>query len=149
LALWRDLSALTVELSDPAAPMGMVATKDTLDLQLRDSYGFRLGGELRPVTGLWVAVGVGYDRTPVRRGWLQPVVPDDDRVRVSAGIGYRWRCFEGGVGYAADVVLARTSSNPDPGMATYSGVRHVVTLALGVRFEQLGPKQLPAAFVAP
>jgi long-chain fatty acid transport protein len=146
LALWHDSSSLTVDFQDPAAGAGVVPTRDSLPLNLRDGYGFRLGGELRPITGLWLALGVGYDRTPVRRGWLQPVIPDNDRVLVGVGAGYRWRCFEAGVGYSAQVVLARTSTYPDPPAATYSGVRHVLTLALGVRLERLGPKNLPPPF---
>jgi long-chain fatty acid transport protein len=138
LALWDGLSSLALTYTDA---MGM-DQKLALDLSQRDGYGFRLGATVRPLEHLWLAAGVGYDRTPVRRGWLQLVTPDDDRVVVGVGVGGEWRWLTLGAGYSAQVLTSRTSTYPlDPGAPwTFSGVHHVVTLALGVRISNPPPK---------
>ena len=139
LALWSDLHNLTISYTDPAAGMGAMETKDTLALNQRDSYGFRLGGEYRLIDErLRVRLGVGFDTSPVRRGWLQPFTPDSSRVAVGAGLGYHYGLCGFDVGYSAQIVLSRTSSNPDPGSATYSALRHVISIALEVRLDELG-----------
>ena len=139
LTLWSDLHNLTLSYTDPSAGLGAIATKDTLALNQRDAYGFRVGGEYRFLgEQVRVRLGVGFDTSPVRRGWLQPFTPDSNRVIIGAGLGCHHGIFGVDVGYSAQIVLDRTSSNPDPGLATYSAVQHVISLALQVRLEELG-----------
>jgi len=143
VTLWHDLSQLSVAFVEPRAdPATTLPVKDIVDLSLRDSFGFRLGGEYRPTDSLWLALGLGYDRTPVRRGWLVPLYPDNDRVLVGVGLGGHWKWIELGAAYSAQIVTSRTSTNPVPPMATYDGVRHVLTVALGAHFPQLLAKKI-------
>jgi long-chain fatty acid transport protein len=143
VAVWHELQSLTVSFLDPMAnPATTQPVKDTIDLNMRDSYGFRAGAEYRPTDYFWLAAGLGYDRTPVRRGWLQPIIPDNDRVLVGVGMGGTYRFVDLGASYSAQVITSRTSSNPIPGNATYSGVRHLLTLNVGLRFPQLLEKRI-------
>jgi long-chain fatty acid transport protein len=138
VTLWSDLRSFSAEFSDPSASGGQSKT-DRIDLEERDAFGVRVGAEYRALEErLRVRLGAGYDRTPVRRGWLGPLTPDNDRVIASAGVGWHQGPFGVDAGYSAQVLLSRTSSNPDPGSATYSGVRHVISLAVELRLEELG-----------
>lgn len=147
VTLWHDLNQLTVSFSQPRSdPSVDPPVKDGADLNMRDSFGFRLGGEYRPTDTFYMALGIGYDHTPVRRGWLQPLIPDNDRVLVGVGMGGHYKWLDIGASYSVQVVTSRTSSNPVPGMASYDGVRHILSIAFGVRFPQLLAKKIAPKF---
>ena len=139
LTLWHDLGAFNRKFTDPNAGQSVMPTTDSLTLNQRDSWAVRLGGEYRLLDEkLRVRLGVGFDTSPVRRGWLGPLTPDSNRVIAGAGLGYAFGVLSADVGYSVQFVLERTSTNPDPGMASYSAVRHIVSAALTVRLPDFG-----------
>jgi len=53
-----------------------------------DSWVAHLGGEYRLESGLGVRAGFYYDTTPVQDGFMTAETPDNDRIGLTAGIGY-------------------------------------------------------------
>ena len=138
LSLWSDLHTLTFRFVDPSAPSGTQPTVDAIDANLRDSVGVRAGAEARLLSGrLPLRLGLGFDTSPVRRGWLQPLFPDSNRVLVGLGAGYHFGAFGVELGYAVEVLLDRPTTYPFFA-AHYSAVRQVISLALTARFDDLG-----------
>jgi long-subunit fatty acid transport protein len=134
VALSSQTKSLDLKFDDPNM------TVVPLELNQRDSYGVRSGAEYRFLDGKMVArLGLGWDRSPVRRGWLGPLTPDSDRVVIGLGVGATMGLLSIDAGYSAQIVLARTSSNPVPGMTSYDALRHLIAISLTVRLPRLGP----------
>jgi long-subunit fatty acid transport protein len=83
-----------------------------------------------------VRLGIGYDTSPVPRSTLGPLLPDTDRVLVSAGVGLRWHWLSADLGYLLAFLLKTTSTNPDL-IATYETFGQVISLSLTARFEEV------------
>jgi long-chain fatty acid transport protein len=132
VTFWRDLNQLTALYQPVGADPSRVPDQVTLDLNLRDAYGFRLGGELRLLEDrLRLRLGVGFDVSPVRRGWLQPLWVDNHRVLVGAGFGYHHGMIGVEAGYSIQIQTGRTSSYPFLPVA-FGGLTHTASLALVV-----------------
>lgn len=131
VSIWRDLQALAVTLTDPAAPPGTAPTVDTIPLNLHNTWGLRGGAQYGFLSEdrLKLRLGVGYDTTPVPTSTLGPLLPDTDRVLVSVGAGYRWGFVTVDVGYMAVFLLKETSTNPNL-IATYQSFGQVVALSV-------------------
>jgi long-chain fatty acid transport protein len=128
VTVWSSLQQLVVNFDKPGTP----ALAQTL--AWRDSVSVRLGGQLVPVDGLALRLGVGYEKSPVPIDTLDPTVPVSDRYLVTGGVGYTVPTGKAhglgfGVGYIAGISADRTATRPDfP--ATYSQVVHLVSLAV-------------------
>jgi long-chain fatty acid transport protein len=139
VALSSDLHTLLVTYSDPANAKDKPAI--AIDTNQRDAWGVRGGAEYRLADDKWrVRLGLGYDSSPVRRGWLGPIQPDSQRVVVGVGFGGTFGDVAVDFGYSAQVVLSRTSSNPVPGMTTYDTLRHLLALSISLKLPNLGPR---------
>ncbi|MCG8306599.1 MAG: outer membrane protein transport protein [Cytophagales bacterium] len=53
-----------------------------------DSWVLHLGGEYAFETGLQLRAGVYYDKTPVQDGYMTAETPDNNRIGLTAGLGY-------------------------------------------------------------
>lgn len=138
VTLWRDLQALTLTLTDPAAPPGTTPQSQALPLLLHNSWALRFGGELRLVGGhLHVRLGLGYDSTPLPLVALGPLLPDAPRMEVSAGLGWHEHWISLDIGYMAVILFKETSTSPDF-RATYDSNGHVLTVSGTVRFGGVG-----------
>jgi long-chain fatty acid transport protein len=142
--LWHDIATLTLQQSGGAMTMSTQAVLD-----LHDSWGVRVGGELRVISDgrLRIRLGAGWDQTPVPAATLGPLIPDSDRVVVGGGLGYHAKRYSIEAGYLAAILLKSTSQNPDL-HATYSTVGHVVSAAFTLRFSDVGGKKLSGNEVA-
>ena len=80
--------------------------------------------------------------SPLPSTTLTPLYADADRVLVGAGLAFRFPLLGLAIvgieaGYQAQVWLDRTASNPDfP--AAYSGLGHIINVALTARLPELG-----------
>lgn len=54
----------------------------------KDSWVFHLGGEYRFESNVQVRAGAYYDKTPVKDGYMTAETPDNNRIGLTAGIGY-------------------------------------------------------------
>jgi long-subunit fatty acid transport protein len=140
VTIWSDLKLLDIALVDRDAPEGTPATLQTYNFTLRDSVGVRLGGEQRLLgERVRLRLGLGFDTTPVRRGWLGPLIPDAYRATVGLGAGYHHGAIGLDVGYALAIVTPRTSNDP-AFPSTYQSLVHVVSIALLIQLHDLGPR---------
>jgi len=53
------------------------------------SYNIRVGGQYKITDAFAARLGANYGKTPVKDGYVTPDVPDNDRVGISAGLGYK------------------------------------------------------------
>ncbi len=138
LTLWSDLSTLELQLTDRDAPAGAKPVSDARDLSLRDSVGVRLGCEHRLLNErLRVRLGIGFDTSPVKRGWLGPQVPDSNRVSVGVGFAYRLGAIGIDASYGIGIGLSRQSTDAALPI-TYMSLQHVVAVALVVHLKEFG-----------
>lgn len=54
-----------------------------------DSYIARFGGEYKLLSNVDIRAGITYDKNPVRDPYVDPTLPDSDRIGFNLGIGYR------------------------------------------------------------
>jgi long-subunit fatty acid transport protein len=140
VTLSSDFPSLDIKFNDSSNPKA-APTAVSLQTNQRDTWGLRAGGEYRFFDGkLRARLGLGWDQTPVRRGWLGPLTPDNQRVVVGAGLGGTFGDVSVDAGYSAQIVLQRTSSYPVPGMASFDAVYHLVGLTVSVRLPGVGPR---------
>jgi long-chain fatty acid transport protein len=138
VTLWRDLQMLTLTLTDPNAAAGASPQTQSLPLLLHNSWALRVGGELRLLGGrLHLRLGAGYDSTPLPTETLGPLLPDSQRMEISAGIGWHAHWIALDAGYMAVVLFKETSRNPDL-LASYESNGHVLTVSATVRFGGVG-----------
>jgi long-chain fatty acid transport protein len=134
VSLWRDLSQLTLTLTDPATNM---SNATTLPLSFHNTWALRGGVQYGFLQDrLRVRLGAGYDTTPVPTSTLGPLAPDANRGLVSAGIGAHWRWMSVDVGYMA-VFLLKTTSNNHDFVATYESFGQVISASLTVQLERV------------
>lgn len=53
-----------------------------------DSYVIHLGGEYRLESNIQFRAGLYYDKTPVQDGYMTAETPDNNRIGITAGLGY-------------------------------------------------------------
>jgi long-chain fatty acid transport protein len=99
----------------------------------RNRWNVRLGAEYGVTEALAVRAGFNYDPTPSRPETLTPELPDVDRLRFAAGLGYRFGAFQAGLGYQFLVLRETRSTATLPVLppGTYRGTANTLTLTLG------------------
>ncbi|MFZ5469957.1 MAG: OmpP1/FadL family transporter [Myxococcota bacterium] len=122
---WSRFQELTIHFQDPAL-------SSTLPKRWDDVVNFHLGGELAVTPKLKLRAGAVYDPTPSPSDTLTPDLPDFDRVKLTAGAGYRVGNIYGDLGYQF-VWLTENQSTAPTFPATYSGTAHLVGLTLSIR----------------
>src|SRR5262249_8138649 len=89
VTLWRDVQTIPITLPDPNTPPATPPICQTIGFDLHNPWGPRFGGELRLLDGkLPLRAGVAYLTSPVPDNTLGPLLPDAQRVLVSAGGGW-------------------------------------------------------------
>lgn len=68
---------------------GTTTTQKSIVGDYKDSYILRAGGQYK-LTDVWtVRAGVFYDKNPVPDAYLEPILPDADRLGLNVGVGIR------------------------------------------------------------
>ncbi len=78
---WSSYDTLTVDFSTPKVVKSSPRLYD-------NSYIIRLGGEYTLTEDLKVRAGIYYDKDPVKPEYLNPSLPDANRLGFSFGVGY-------------------------------------------------------------
>jgi long-chain fatty acid transport protein len=55
----------------------------------KDVWQFRLGGEYSVMENLDIRAGIAYDQNPIPDKYLDPTLPDSDRLLFSGGLTYK------------------------------------------------------------
>lgn len=76
-----------------------------------DSYIVRFGGEYNLLSNLDVRAGILYDKNPIRDEYVDPTLPDSDRLGFTLGAGYKMRNITFDFSYMFLRVAERTITN--------------------------------------
>ncbi|WP_223641374.1 OmpP1/FadL family transporter [Corallococcus sp. EGB] len=124
---WSSFSELAIHFENPSID-------NPLPKRWHAKWKYSLGGEYGVTDALQVRLGFTYDPSPSPNSTLTPDLPDANRIKVSAGVGYEFKPFRADLGYQF-VALANKESTA-PGMpGTYSGSAHVLGLTLGFNLQ--------------
>ncbi len=102
---WSSYKELNVDFADP----------NFQDISLPknwfDSYIVRFGGEYNLLSNLDVRAGMIYDKNPIRDEYVDPTLPDSDRLGFTLGAGYKMNNLTFDFSYMFLRVAERTISN--------------------------------------
>ena len=79
---WSSYDSLTVDFSSPKSVKSSPRLYD-------NSYILRLGAQYTLLQDLQVRAGIYYDKDPVKPEYLNPSLPDANRLGFSVGVGYK------------------------------------------------------------
>jgi long-chain fatty acid transport protein len=97
-----------------------------------DTFSFRLGAQYAVTDDLKARVGLVYDMSPVPEETLSPSLPDNDRIAVSAGVGYTIAdLIRADLGYQFVSALEREVKNNPNLPGTYKTTAHVLGINIG------------------
>ena len=131
--LWSSYDEFTVEVEVPG-----FADKH-VEENWEDSFLFRTGFQYSASESLALRGGFFYDQTPQPAEFMDPILPDADRIGFTVGIGYRSGNFVLDVAYQYEPFKDRTSPNRyifaipggNLGEGTYSTTAHLFGVSLG------------------
>ncbi|MDQ3036350.1 MAG: outer membrane protein transport protein [Myxococcota bacterium] len=117
------------------------STSDSdVPLGWRDTWVFRLGGEVTPIEWLHARAGLFYDMDAAPAETLAPSSPDMGRFGVTLGVGFDiTRELGVDVSYSYVAFLGRESTSDDAPLARYSGELHVIALTLRLAIDGATP----------
>lgn len=134
ISLWRDLSQLTLTLTDPVSKM---STTSVQPLDYHTTWSIRGGAQYSFLRDrLRVRIGAGYDTTPAPTSTLGPLAPDTNRVVIAAGVGVHFDWLSLDLGYLDSFLLKTTSTDPDF-IATYKSFGQVISASATFKFEKV------------
>ncbi len=124
---WSSYKDLKVDFVNPNFP-DLSSPKNWFD-----SYIVRLGGEYKLLHNLDVRAGLLYDKNPIRDEYVDPTLPDSDRLGFTLGAGYRMSNLTFDLSYMFLRVAERTItsskvyySGNTPFNGTYNTSTHLV-----------------------
>ena len=144
LTLWRDLSALTINLTDPM--LRQPPASETVALDWQDTVGVRVGAAWRwwrdadGAPRLTARLGAGWEQAPTSPAHGSPLFADGDRVLVGAGGGVRLGALSLDVGYLAAIAGSYVGASGSF-VARYQAVTHTIAVALTLRLPDV-PRRL-------
>lgn len=124
---WSSFKKLTFEFAE-----GMPAAVS--DKSWEDAWQLRLGAQYR-LADWTLRTGFIYDMNPIPDATLDPMLPDNDRLDWTVGVGYSFWKMRVDLGYIAVFVKDRTvdaAVNVFPG--TYTSMVHVVSVGASASF---------------
>jgi long-chain fatty acid transport protein len=123
---WSSFTDLTINFENPDLTV-------PLRKNWMDQVSVHIGGEFNPTRSVAVRLGFVYDPTPSPKGTLTPDLPDSNRIKITAGVG--WKHDIGiGVDLGYQFVVLTGAESLAPGFnGTYSGTAQVIGLTLAYR----------------
>jgi long-chain fatty acid transport protein len=81
---WSAYKELRFDYEKPVAG----STSTVSPRKYKDAFTIRAGAEYKATEALQVRAGAYYDMSPVNEGYMTPETPDQDRLGLTAGVGY-------------------------------------------------------------
>lgn len=123
LMLWSTFEEFTIAFEDPALT-------NPLPKYWENTWNFHLGAEFKVTENFQVRLGTAVDRAPSPESTLSPDLPDADRYRIAAGIGYALNPVRVDLGYQY-IFLGNTKSTVPGITGAYDGDGHIFGLTVG------------------
>jgi long-chain fatty acid transport protein len=155
---WSNWSRIgTVSVLQPnGAPAIAGGSVVTLPFQYQDGWFFSAGAEYQWNDRLAVRSGIGYERSPVTDQVRMPLVPDNDRIWLSAGATYQYsNKISLDLAYthvflkSTSIDISAASGNPwfKPILGTYIGdvSSHVDIISVGFHYRWDNPAPAPVS----
>ena len=130
--LWSVYDKLVLDLEESDDIIHMRKWKNTVVVRL----GVDWVAPLKPETGrLHVRGGFIFDQDPARKEYLDPSLPDSNRIDFSLGVGYEYRWIKADLGYMFIYFLpAEATTGREGPEGTYHSYAHMLGLTLTGRF---------------
>ena len=130
---WSVLESVTVDFANPVQPSSV------LDLQWQDTWRYSFGVTYQPCCRWTLRGGVAYDEAAVPDSTRTPRVPGNDRIWLSAGVGYKVnRVWTADLGYTYLLVDDAPINLANPRIGTLVGETksnvHLVGFQLSATF---------------
>ncbi len=125
---WSSYKDLKVNFVDPKWP-DLSSPKNWFD-----SYIVRFGGEYNLLSYLDVRAGLIYDKNPIRDEYVDPTLPDSDRLGLTLGAGYKMNNLTFDLSYMFLRVAERTISSSKvyySGNTPFNGTYNTTTHLFG------------------
>lgn len=125
---WSSYKDLKVDFVDPKYP-DLSTPKNWFD-----SYIVRFGGEYNLLSNLDVRAGMLYDKNPIRDEYVDPTLPDSDRLGFTLGAGYKMQNITLDFSYMFLRVAERTITNSKvyyTGNTPFNGTYNTTTHLFG------------------
>jgi len=133
---WSSYDKLQVTFTEYAPPGGVPPYVKSADRNWENSFIFRAGCEYGISDNFDLRGGLLYDTNPVKDEYVEPTLPDADRIGINIGFGYDF-----GSGLVIDfaymylMFMEREITNSHYGFnGTYNSNAHLVALNLGYAF---------------
>ena len=114
---WSAYKSLRFDFTKDGAPASVGDLTRTFSESKRDYedvFTFRLGGQYKVTDKLALRLGGAYDMSPVKKGYVTPETPDNDRLIGTAGIGYNITDnFGVDASFMFQAILKRTQTEAD------------------------------------
>ncbi len=85
---WKKWDRIVVDLDEPVIPD--TPQQVVLNRYWKNHWAYRLGGAYQLNDTLALRAGIAYEEAAVLDEWLEPGVPDTDKITLSTGIGYQF-----------------------------------------------------------
>lgn len=122
---WSTIPEIAIDFEDEAL-------NQRLPKRWRDTFNYHLGVEYQFLPTIALRMGAVYDPTPSPSDTLTPDLPDSNRLKAAAGVGYTRDRLQFDVGY--QIVLLQPVESSAPGYeGRYNGSAHVVSVSVGYR----------------
>jgi long-chain fatty acid transport protein len=153
---WTNWSRIGTSVISTAAPVPAAALN--LPFNYQDGWLFALGAEYQATDRLTVRGGVGYEISPITDDVRMPLLPDNDRFWLSAGLTWQiWRGFSADLAYShifvrdTHIDISAASGNPwfFTSGVTYIGDvdSHVDILSIAIKYRWDEPKVVKTGLI--
>jgi len=130
---WSSYDSLKVSFGTYKTPGSNTLLSKSYPRLYQDTYILRLGTEYKATNVLALRAGFFYDKNPVQDTYVEPELPDADRIGFNIGAGYNFTSkLRVDLGYMLCLFSDRTISNSYFGLnGTYTHIAHLIALDLG------------------
>jgi len=115
---------------------GVLLTNTVADRKYNDILAYRMGAQYMLTEKFAVRGGVAYGMSPVSNDYMNPDVPDADRVNLSCGLGYQVNDhFSIDAAFLYEMLQSRTGTYNESGFTRiYKSVAYVPSIQLNYTF---------------
>jgi long-chain fatty acid transport protein len=133
---WSSYDYLNVSFSTYKTPGTATLLNESIPRLYQDTYILRVGTEYKVDDILSLRAGVYYDHNPIQDAYVDPTLPDADRIGICVGAGYNFtNTLRVDLAYELLLFQDRTITNSAFGFnGTYSNMAHLIGLNLSYNF---------------